>query len=462
MSLQLSAYLSTIKPSVNFRQNLAWNYGAFLEEIPQRLGKNKALDAAVTALVSAHSNVCCKRKATPQTLVKYSLALEALKSNLDCVHEASSSETLCAIMVLLICQNFLGVPPGQWTGHCEGAAHILRARGFRKPLDHFESRLLMSARGSVLVEGIFNPAIHFADDEWRRIVELDVSYESEAVEGKVLRHLASIPSLTRQAKKLPMERQIVIVEAQSHLAAIGNLMKKTRDQLRSVEAEGECPLGLIASMIHAAAMRAYGFCLAGALIMHHMIRCLDVTNATSALESAVLVDESLQLAKKANTYTPFASAHMHFVLAAAYINAATDDQRQAIQIAISAYQIDCSGDSWTSLHSPGLQWLDDLRHREGSRNRQPMVDRAWSRDLAAGGAGGQTMSAYDPKAMKIQCPSSNSQNFSYGAAYGVRNPVARPPGVAPAHDGYTPGQNNRLLFNQFQRDMLNIKWRGHQ
>ncbi|RMY07617.1 hypothetical protein D0867_09291 [Hortaea werneckii] len=64
--------------------------------------------------------------------------------------------------------------------------------------------------------------------------------------------------------------------------------------------------------------------------------------------------------------------------------------------------------------------------------------------------------------MKIQCPSSNSQNFSYGAAYGVRNPVARPPGVAPAHDGYTPGQNNRLLFNQFQRDMLNIKWRGHQ
>lgn len=104
MSLQLSAYLSTIKPSVNFRQNLAWNYGAFLEDIPQRLGKNKALDTAVTALVSAHSNVCCKRKATLQTLVKYSLALDALKSSLNSPYEASSSETLCAIMVLLICQ----------------------------------------------------------------------------------------------------------------------------------------------------------------------------------------------------------------------------------------------------------------------------------------------------------------------------------------------------------------------
>ncbi|KAI7153104.1 hypothetical protein KC349_g8582 [Hortaea werneckii] len=306
-SLQLSAYLSTIKPSVNFRQNLAWNYGAFLEEIPQRLGKNKALDAAVAAL------------------------------------------------------NFLGVPAGQWTGHCEGAAHILRARGFRKPSDRFETRLLMSARGS-LVEGIFNPAIHFTEDEWRRIVELDVSYESEAVEGKVLRHLASIPGLTQQVKKLSVERHVVVMEARTHLAAIEILMKMTRDRLRRAEAEEECPRGLVASMIHAAAMRAYGFCLAGALIMHHIIRCMDSRNATSVLESGVLVDESLQLAAKAKTYTPFASAHMHFVLAAAYMNAVTDDQRQAIQIEISAYQIDCSGDSWTSLHSPGLQWLDDLRY----------------------------------------------------------------------------------------------------
>ncbi|KAI6816556.1 hypothetical protein KC340_g14990 [Hortaea werneckii] len=119
--------------------------------------------------------------------------------------------------------------------------------------------------------------------------------------------------------------------------------------------------------------------------------------------------------------------------------------------------------AWDKEHTfKHLHGAATAAHREGSRNRQPMVDRAWSRDLAAGGGSGQTMSAYDPKAMKIQCPGSNSQNFSYGAAYGVRNPVARPPGVAPAHDVYTPGENNRLLCNQFQRDMINIKWRGHQ
>ncbi|KAI7255908.1 hypothetical protein KC343_g1970 [Hortaea werneckii] len=101
-------------------------------------------------------------------------------------------------------------------------------------------------------------------------------------------------------------------------------------------------------------------------------------------------------------------------------------------------------------------------HREGPRNRQPMVDRAWNRDLAAGGGSGQTISAYDPRAMRIQCPNSHSQHWSYSSAYGVRNSIARPPGVAPPHDGYTPGSNHRLLRNQFVRDQINIKWRGHQ
>ncbi|KAI7228069.1 hypothetical protein KC330_g8092 [Hortaea werneckii] len=106
-------------------------------------------------------------------------------------------------------------------------------------------------------------------------------------------------------------------------------------------------------------------------------------------------------------------------------------------------------DVWTNEHGfKHLHGTATAARQEGSRNRQPMVDRAWSRDLAAGGRSGQ------------KCPP--TIRFSYGAAYGERNPRARPPGVAPAHDGYTPGENRRLLYNQFQRDMINIKYRGHQ
>lgn len=189
-----------------------------------------------------------------------------------------------------------------------------------------------------------------------------MSYESETVQGKVLRHLAIIPGLTQRVKGLPTERHVVNVEAQSHCAAIHSLLEKTRDQFLQFETDEEPPHDLVASMTHAAVMRAYGFCLAGTLIMHRLIRCLDMNSTTSALESTLLVDESLQLAEKANKYTPFASAHMHFVLAAAYMNAVTDEQQQAIKIAISAYQIDCSGDSWSEINSQGLRWLDDLRY----------------------------------------------------------------------------------------------------
>ncbi|GAB1730235.1 hypothetical protein NU195Hw_Modified_221t1 [Hortaea werneckii] len=94
-------------------------------------------------------------------------------------------------------------------------------------------------------------------------------------------------------------------------------------------------------------------------------------------------------------------------------------------------------------------------HRQGSRNRQPMVDRAWNRDLSARGGSGQTTSAYDPRAMRTQCPGSNSQHESEAAN-------SRPPGVAPSHDGYTPGSNHRLLRNQSERDFINLKWRGHR
>lgn len=103
-SYQLASYLSAVRDSVDFRYNLAWTFGDFLQDVPQRLGSNRALDAAAAALISAHANVCCNRPATPQTLSKYSRALYALKETLNDPCLDSSSESLCSVMLLLICQ----------------------------------------------------------------------------------------------------------------------------------------------------------------------------------------------------------------------------------------------------------------------------------------------------------------------------------------------------------------------
>jgi hypothetical protein len=104
ITLLASAFIGTIKWSTSLKYNLAWAYGLFLEDVPQRLGINKALDASAAALLSAHSSFCSHRRVGIEGLTKYSHALMILRECLDDPVTACASETLCAVMLLLICQ----------------------------------------------------------------------------------------------------------------------------------------------------------------------------------------------------------------------------------------------------------------------------------------------------------------------------------------------------------------------
>ena len=101
-----SAFIGRIDPTIEIRYQLLWNFGGYLGDIPRRLGTNQALDAASDALVTAHTNFCSNGYFIPQSdvITKYSEALNALRDTLDDPDKAHSSETLCAIMVLMIVQ----------------------------------------------------------------------------------------------------------------------------------------------------------------------------------------------------------------------------------------------------------------------------------------------------------------------------------------------------------------------
>lgn len=85
-----------------------YTYGSFLQHVPSRLGINKALDASVIALTEAHSAVCTRSGATPRALITYSDALTTLRMTLDDINKACATETLCATMILSICEVSLG------------------------------------------------------------------------------------------------------------------------------------------------------------------------------------------------------------------------------------------------------------------------------------------------------------------------------------------------------------------
>lgn len=161
----ISAFIDIIKPSattkqIDCRYNLAWMYGPFLNAIPQRLGRNEALDAASQALIQAHTELCSRLPFSIAALNKYFHAIEKLRLSLDCPSTAHSIETLSAAILLLICQTLNGSDKQHFTSHCIGAVQILSARDYFNWQDDFERNLVLSLRGPLLMYGLLHNLNH--------------------------------------------------------------------------------------------------------------------------------------------------------------------------------------------------------------------------------------------------------------------------------------------------------------
>lgn len=78
-------------------------YGAFLEQIPKRLGRNPALDASVQAFTTC-STCVYTRGASVAGLRSYIHALKTLRVALGNPAIAESPDTLCAIYLIMVCQ----------------------------------------------------------------------------------------------------------------------------------------------------------------------------------------------------------------------------------------------------------------------------------------------------------------------------------------------------------------------
>jgi hypothetical protein len=104
VTLLAQGLAATMKKQTDLKYNLVWAFGGYLALVPQRLGVNEALDTAVDALVTAHASFASRKEVSVSALTKYSMALGALRKCLNNPRTAGSSETLCAVMVLLSVQ----------------------------------------------------------------------------------------------------------------------------------------------------------------------------------------------------------------------------------------------------------------------------------------------------------------------------------------------------------------------
>ncbi|KAL2826428.1 hypothetical protein BDW59DRAFT_145166 [Aspergillus cavernicola] len=339
------ALLAASNPGVDIRYSLSWTYGGYLLLVPRRLGINEGLDATVDALVTTHAEFSSRKDVTITSLKKYSRALNAVRKCLDNPLKAGTSETLCAVSLLLLVQHMLGPMQQTWTGHAEGAAKILKARKNCAPRDAFETILLLALRGPVLFEGIFNPNIDLSPQEWKELVDNEL--DAGNPEGDMLHALSQIPDLLRRTRNncdgLPG-----LLSLQAEMKGYYDKTRGVCDQFASELIAAETPgnegafnpYGMPPVMLHAHCQRMYGIAITLALIMNYTLVAMRTNDPSLAPDATYLALEMLSLAENAIIYRPFGACYVPLGLQAAWAAVNNQPMRALIEVWIADYQQD--------------------------------------------------------------------------------------------------------------------------
>lgn len=342
-TLLMNSFVGAIKRSTDLRYNMWWSSGIFLEDVPRRLGSNEALDRAVDAVTTAHAGFCTRQPVSTEALAKYSYALKTLRVYLDDPLQASASSTLCAVMILLVCQTFIGSNGQMMSGHAQGAASILHARKNFGPRDDFERKLFLSLRGSVLFEGLYNDAIDLTPEEWDALVNND--FDQDQPEGRILRCLARAPVLIKRGKQAIRDGEdltLLTMEVrpiyQKCKLLLGELKARTVDFETSELST--MPETFMARILRAHYLRTHGIGLAITTVFNGILQALDPSDYTCMIESRSLVEDTLIHAQKSNVYRPVGAGYVIMCLSAAWAVAADPQLRSMVEVVFIDYHGD--------------------------------------------------------------------------------------------------------------------------
>ncbi|KAL3480527.1 hypothetical protein BJX99DRAFT_18267 [Aspergillus californicus] len=339
------ALWSASKPGTNVRYSLSWTYGGYLLLIPRRLGINEGLDATIDALVTTHTEFSARGQVSSMSLTKYSRALSSVRRCLDNPLKAGTSETLCAVSVLLLVQHMLGPMQSTFTGHAEGAAKILKARKNYAPQSAFESILLLALRGPVLFEGLFNPKIQLSPDEWKELVESDL--DAGNPEGDMMRALSRIPDLLARTRN-NRDGMRGLLSLQKEMKGYYAMARKVCDQfsseLTTIETHSHQdafnPYGMPPVFLHAHCQRMYAIAMIVTLIMNHILVRMRTQDPSLAPDAAFYALEMLNIAENAMIYRPFGACYVPMGLQAAWMAVESESMRALIETWIADYQKD--------------------------------------------------------------------------------------------------------------------------
>ncbi|KAJ6034010.1 uncharacterized protein N7446_007693 [Penicillium canescens] len=178
------------------------SHGSFYSIIPSRLGHNAALDSAVSCMCNVFIHFMSgQSKATAAIIEEYVKSLQTLRGVLDNPRLRRHAETLCASIILQLCELLLNKDFGQWIDLCQGSKRLIEERGPNGFPEQFERELLESQQG-------FIPSF-LAQPDWRHLMDnLD---NGIAVRLQLCSQLLDVPVLLAEASSV-LARQLTRAE----------------------------------------------------------------------------------------------------------------------------------------------------------------------------------------------------------------------------------------------------------
>ncbi|KAL8768481.1 MAG: hypothetical protein Q9209_005272 [Squamulea sp. 1 TL-2023] len=347
LSSLTSNFIHRISQDVDIRYQLPWNFGIFLSGVPRRLGRSAALDAAADALVTAHTNYSAGNVAPNQVaLTKYSRALSVLCHDLDDKAKASSAESLGAVMVLSVAQLFVDPCRDQPISHIQGAAQIMKSRGFGRCSDDFERSLIMTLRGPVVFDALLTDKIHLTSHDWK-LLNGDKS-ETKIPDAQWFHCIAVIPDLIHRCKAA-----LIMYDAPCmHLLALELETRSLLDDCRGVftplrqrlaDYDPSAHPAKLRNHLHAHYLRTLALALGTGIIINCVLSGLEGTSDWVSEDSSLWSAEIIDLAQRATKYRPLGSMAMLICLRMAWMGAASTSARTEIEAMLLEYSMACIG-----------------------------------------------------------------------------------------------------------------------
>lgn len=99
--------------------------GTYLPMLPRKLGYHAALDASAVAFASTISCIRTQEAVLERTRRKYINAIHAVQVAVSNSATAYTTETLCALLLLVSCQGWMAANSDVTPSHGDGMAHLL-------------------------------------------------------------------------------------------------------------------------------------------------------------------------------------------------------------------------------------------------------------------------------------------------------------------------------------------------